>query len=178
MSLYLPVKQESKLHKPAARFWTALNPYSKATPGYAQASICSKSLGLHKFIVTIFQPFISERCLLSTQYMFMAFYTFFFYYWATTSYFPKLYHEWVSEWVKSLSRVWHFVTPLTVAHQAPLSMGFSRQEYWSGLPFPSPGNLPDPGIKPRSPALQTGALTSEPPGKPIPWWNNYLLNFY
>ena len=44
--------------------------------------------------------------------------------------------------------------------------GILRQEYWSGLPFPSPGNLPDPGIEPRSPALQAGALTSEPPGKP------------
>ena len=50
-------------------------------------------------------------------------------------------------------------------HQAPPSMGFSRQEYWSGLPFPSPGNLPDPGIEPRSPALRTDALPSEPPGK-------------
>ena len=50
------------------------------------------------------------------------------------------------------------------AHQAPLSMGFSRQEYWSGLPFPSPGDLPNPGIEPRSPALQADALTSEPPG--------------
>ena len=50
-------------------------------------------------------------------------------------------------------------------HQAPLSMGFSRQEYWSGLPFPSPGNLPDPGIEPRSPSLYTDALPSEPPGK-------------
>ena len=58
------------------------------------------------------------------------------------------------------------LTPWTVAHQAPLSMGFSRQEYWSGLPFPSPGDLPKPGIKPRSPALQADALTSEPPGKP------------
>ena len=47
-------------------------------------------------------------------------------------------------------------------------MGFSRQEYWSGLPFPSPGDLPDPGIKPRSTALQADALTSEPPGKPLP----------
>jgi len=45
-------------------------------------------------------------------------------------------------------------------------MGFSRQEYWSGLPFPSPGDLPDPGIKPRSPILQADALTPEPPGKP------------
>ena len=68
--------------------------------------------------------------------------------------------------VKSLSRVRLFATLWTVAHYAPLSMGFSRQEYWSGLPFPSPGDLPDPGIKPRSPALQADALTSEPPGKP------------
>ena len=56
--------------------------------------------------------------------------------------------------------------PWTVAHQAPPSMGFSRQEYWSGLPFPSPGALPDPGIEPRSPIMQADALTSEPPGKP------------
>ena len=63
--------------------------------------------------------------------------------------------------VKSLSHVRLFATPWTVAHQAPLSMGFSRQEYWSGLPFSSPGYLPDPGIEPRSPALQADALTSE-----------------
>ena len=68
--------------------------------------------------------------------------------------------------VKSLSRVRLFATPCTVAHQAPPPMGFSRQEYWSGLPFPSPGDLPDPGIESRSPALQADALTSEPPGKP------------
>ena len=68
--------------------------------------------------------------------------------------------------VKSLSRVRLFVTPWTVAHQAPPSMGFSREEYWSGLPFPSPGDLPNPGIEPRSPALQAVALPSEPPGKP------------
>ena len=53
----------------------------------------------------------------------------------------------------------------TVAHQVPLSVGFSRQEYWSGLPFPSPGDLSDPGIEPWSPALQADTLTSEPPGK-------------
>ena len=64
--------------------------------------------------------------------------------------------------VKLLSRVRLFATPWTVAHQAPLSMGFSRQEYWSGLPFPSPGDLPNPGIEPRSPALQADALPSEP----------------
>ena len=55
--------------------------------------------------------------------------------------------------MKLLSRVQLFATPWTVSYQVPLSMGFSRQEYWSGLPFPSPGNLPDPGIKPLSPAL-------------------------
>ena len=54
----------------------------------------------------------------------------------------------------------------TVAYQAPPSMGFSRQECWSGLPFPSPGDLPDPGIEPRSPTLQADALLSEPRGKP------------
>ena len=57
------------------------------------------------------------------------------------------------KWSRSVVSVRLFVTPWTAAHQAPLSMGFSRQEYWSGLPFPSPGDLPDPGIEPRSPAL-------------------------
>ena len=65
-----------------------------------------------------------------------------------------------------LSCVWLFATPWTVAYQAPLFMGFFRQEYWSGLPFPSPGDLPDPGMKRGSPALQIYALPSEPPGKP------------
>ena len=74
--------------------------------------------------------------------------------------------EWVSEWVKSLNHVRLFAAPWTVVYQAPPSMGFSRQEYWSGLPFPSPGNLPDSGIEPRSPALQADALTSKPSGKP------------
>ena len=67
--------------------------------------------------------------------------------------------------VKSLSRVRLFATPWTVAYQGPQSMEFSRQEYWSGLPFPSPGDLPDPEIKPGSPTLQADALPSEPPGK-------------
>ena len=66
--------------------------------------------------------------------------------------------------VKSLSHVRLFVTLWTVAHQAPPSMEFSRQEYWSGLPFPSPGDLPDPGNEPGSPALQADALPSELPG--------------
>ena len=70
--------------------------------------------------------------------------------------------------VKSLSRVRLFAIPWTVAYQASLSMKFSRQEYWSGLPFPSPGDLPDPGIEPGSPASEADALTSEPPGKPFP----------
>jgi len=69
--------------------------------------------------------------------------------------------------VKSLSRVRLFATPWSVAYQAPLSMGFSRQEYWSGLPFPSPGDLTNPGIKPRSPALQADALPPEPSGKHV-----------
>ena len=66
----------------------------------------------------------------------------------------------------SLSRVQFFVMTQTVAHQAPLALGFSRQEYQSGLPFPSPGDLPNPGIKPRSPELQVDSLPSEPAGKP------------
>ena len=65
--------------------------------------------------------------------------------------------------MKSLSHVWLYATPWTVAHQACPSMGFSRQKYWSGLPVPSPGDLSDPGIKPGSPALQADFLPSEPP---------------
>ena len=65
--------------------------------------------------------------------------------------------------VKSLSHAQFFATPWTVAYQAPPSMEFSRQEDWSGSPFPSPGDLPDLGIEPRSPAVQAGALPSEPP---------------
>ena len=75
---------------------------------------------------------------------------------------------WICGQQQHFSHVWHFVTPWTVAHQAPLSMGFPRQEYWSGLPFPPPGDLPDPGIKPislASPALQADSLPLVPPGK-------------
>ena len=68
--------------------------------------------------------------------------------------------------VKSFSCVWVFVTPWTVAYETSPSIGFSRQEYWSGLALPSSEDLPDPGIKPGSPALQAVALPSEPPGKP------------
>ena len=77
--------------------------------------------------------------------------------------------------VKSLSRVRLFATPWTAASQAPPSMGFSRQEYWSGVPFPSPGDFPDSGIEPGSPAFQVYALTSEPPGKPYYWETQCLL---
>ena len=69
--------------------------------------------------------------------------------------------------VKLLSCVQLFATPWTTAYQPPPSMGFSRQEYWSGLPFPSPGDLPDPGTEPWSPAFQADTLTSEPPGKSL-----------
>ena len=69
------------------------------------------------------------------------------------------------------SHVQLFVTPWTVARQVPLSMGFSRQEHWSGLPFPSPGDLPDPGVEPRSPALQTDSLPAEPQRSPQEYYH-------
>ena len=69
------------------------------------------------------------------------------------------------ERVPLLSHVRLSPTPWTIAGLAPLSMEFSRQEYWSGLPFPSPGDLPDPGIEHRSPALQADSISSKPPGK-------------
>ena len=72
-----------------------------------------------------------------------------------------------------LSHVQLFATPWTVSCQAPLSMELSKQEHWSGLPFPSPGDLPDPGIEPGSPALQADSLPSESPGKPrITIWSS------
>ena len=80
--------------------------------------------------------------------------------------------------VKSLSRVQLFATPWTVARQAPLSMEFSKQEYWSGFPCPPPGDLPDPEIEPTYPAsaaLQADSLATEPPGKPP---NNLSLTYY
>ena len=73
-----------------------------------------------------------------------------------------------------LSRAQLFATPCTVARQAPLSMGFSRQEYWNGLPFPSPGDLSDPRIELRSPALQADCLPPEPPGKANLFYKNQL----
>ena len=71
----------------------------------------------------------------------------------------------MSELVKSLSCVQLFATPWTVAYKDPLSMEISRQEYCSGLPFPAPGDLPNPGIESKSPTLQADALQFEPPGK-------------
>ena len=72
----------------------------------------------------------------------------------------------VNVYAQLLSPVRLFVIPWAVAFQAPLPMGFPRQEYWSGLPFPSPGDLPNPGIKPASPELAGGFFTAKPPGKP------------
>ena len=74
---------------------------------------------------------------------------------------------WVKVKVKLLSHVRLFATPCSVAYHAPPSIEFSRQEYWSGLPFPSPGDLPEPGMEPGSSSLQADALPSEPPGKPV-----------
>ena len=83
---------------------------------------------------------------------------------------------------ESISRVWLFGASEIVARQAPLSMGFSRQEYWGGLPFPSPGDLPDPGIKLGSPAFQMDSLSSEPSGKCYLWLvvngNHLEIPFY
>ena len=76
--------------------------------------------------------------------------------------------------VKSLSRVQLFVTPRTIAYQAPRSMAFSRQEYWSGLSFPSPGDLPNSGIEPKTPELAGRFFTTEPPGKL--WDESVVLN--
>ena len=69
--------------------------------------------------------------------------------------------------LSGFSHVQLFATPWTVAYQASPSMGFPRQEYWSGSPFPSPGDVPDPGIEPGCPTLEADTLTSEPPGKPL-----------
>ena len=87
-------------------------------------------------------------------------------------------------WACVLWCVW-FRSPMDCAHEAPLRMGFPRQEYWSGLPFPNPGDLPDAGIEPGSPALQAFSLPSEPPGKPgrcvlltsFRWWFYGLVHF-
>ena len=76
--------------------------------------------------------------------------------------------------VQWLSHVQLFATLWAIAPQAPLSMGFPRQEYWSGVPFPSPGDLPNPGIKPMSPELAGRFFTTEPPGKPSQFFYHHL----
>ena len=89
--------------------------------------------------------------------------------------------RWTRVRMRSSSVVPHSATPRTLAHQAPLSMGFPRQEYQSGSPCPRPGDLPNPGMEPTSPALSGGFFTSEPPGKPLFWtypvlsWSGVLL---
>ena len=84
---------------------------------------------------------------------------------------PSEVSDFISHWALSIlllfgCYVWLFVTTQTVACQAPPSRGFPRQEYWSGLPFPSPGDLPNPGMEPASPALAGRFFITEPPGKP------------
>ena len=90
-------------------------------------------------------------------------------YWATEMNWKWIkFHQWlVKVKVNLLICARFFASSWTVPYQASQSMGFFRQEYWSWLPFPFPGDLPDPGIEPRSPALQADALLSEPPGKPF-----------
>ena len=78
--------------------------------------------------------------------------------------------------VHSLSCVRLSATPWTVAYQTPPTMEFSRQEYWSGLPFPSPGDLPNPGMEPRSPTLQTDSLPTEPIGRPYIPTHTYIVD--
>ena len=78
--------------------------------------------------------------------------------------------------VKLLSRVRLFATPWSAVYQAPLSMGFSRHEYWSGLPFSPPGDLPNPGVEPGSLALQADALPSEPQGSPYFYREEQILS--
>ena len=85
-----------------------------------------------------------------------------------------LFHK--SESVSHLVMLDSWRPPWTEAHQAPLSLGFSRQEYWGGLPFPSPGEFSNPGIKPRSPTLQADSLPSESPGKHNSFINPPLMN--
>ena len=92
-----------------------------------------------------------------------------------TNYIPTALLGTLSSWSHEVSHVRLSVIPWTVAHQAPPSMEFSRQEYWSGLPFPSPRDLPYPGIEPGYPTLCADALPSEPPGNHSPGHSELLL---
>ena len=129
-------------------------------------SVCS--LQMYKITIDFFMLILYPKTLLNSLIVLMNLLGFsvcnirLFTYWRKKN---SLWCTWVSE-CESLSHVWLFVTPWTVAHQAPLSMGFSRQEYWNGMPFPSPGDLPDSRIKLGSPVLQMNSLLFELPGKP------------
>ena len=116
-----------------------------------------------------------------TSWLFKDWFSYFFQFWHSISYYILLL-KLLKVKVKSISHVRLFATLWTVAHQASPSMGFSRQEYWSGLPFPFPGDLPDPGIKPSSPAVEADALTSEPPNSYFPsnglWSILYVFSLY
>ena len=90
--------------------------------------------------------------------------------WQTVALKPHPAPTWLCCVLGHFSRVWLFAIPWTTACQAPLSMGFSRQKYWSGLPIPFPGDLPNLGIKPGSPALQAGSLLTESKVINIWWW--------
>ena len=116
---------------------------------------CSSYLSENIFLTLIFEAFFSSYGILVWKV-----FLWFLFVWPFSSLKVKMK-------VKSLSCVQLFSTLWTVAYHFPLSMGFSRQEYWSGLPCPSLGDLPDPGIKPRSPTLQAHSLPSEPPGNPF-----------
>ena len=93
---------------------------------------------------------------------------------------PAIQETWVQSlgWEDPLEKGKANPLQYSVAHQGPPSMEFSRQEYWSALPFPSPGDLPNPGIEPRSPVLQAYALLSEPPGKPLFFLHAYKDVFH
>ena len=98
--------------------------------------------------------------------------------WAMRAGLSKLFYQDIV--VQSLSQVWLLVTPWTVAHQAPLFLWFPREEYWSELPFPSPGDLPDPEFEPMSPALQNDSLPLSHQGSPsvirnLPIWDPYII---
>ena len=121
--------------------------------------------------------FYSKANSKSTEYCKMGFWFFFFFFLQKSlinelkekrEKFKKIGSEWGSlkVKVKPLSRIQFFATPRTVTYEALPSMGFSRQKYWNGLPFPSPGDLPNSGIEPTSPSLQADALPSELPRKP------------
>ena len=125
------------------------------------------SFTIHSTNTVLFIYFLSHIKIMKCTFIIIIVYNFFlpFMHWLQNKGRKNMNFLWKWKW--SLSVFSNSLRPRgLVAYQASPSMGFSRQEYWSGLPFPSPGDLADPGIKPRSPTLQADALTSEPPGKP------------